>query len=424
MRLILVNPHTFAYAKLVSGFIFRRKMLLKYDFFTQFYIHDKQKKIAFYIDGTRSSFGITFPFFSKTFAFLELLVWMGINGVNPARVRVYFDISKLNPHSDIIFDFSRALVDVNEKTLRRLQLNQFQGIVLIHFTHYFQNVRKISEYIKTIPYCVVVAEGDLVTNRFFNQFFGFVREVYQLPYSINERFVLGRKDFHTKMNKCMALGTLCPVEDTDFFNFFGKETALHPMRRIIYDEHHKFPDEIDSLMKEFQDVKIIKHINKGDSFILKLIKKILPCMILERIIPIPQKEYFKFDIVKKYNAYKMFVCPEEIIGLPSINVFEGMACKCVYVGIDDPMFGNIGMLPGIHYVAYRENDLEDLVSKIRYYQSHPDELEKIAEQGYHFARNHFNRKNISEVFWNDLEKMSDYFSERKAVAITCSFKRN
>ena len=69
MRLVLVNPHTFAYGKLVSGFIFRKKMLLKYDLFTQFYIKNRQKNIAFYIDGARTSFGITLPFFAKTIAF-------------------------------------------------------------------------------------------------------------------------------------------------------------------------------------------------------------------------------------------------------------------------------------------------------------------------------------------------------------------
>ena len=34
----------------------------------------------------------------------------------------------------------------------------------------------------------------------------------------------------------------------------------------------------------------------------------------------------KFDIIQEYNKYKMFVNPEEVIGLPGIGCVEGMAC--------------------------------------------------------------------------------------------------
>jgi len=127
--------------------------------------------------------------------------------------------------------------------------------------------------------------------------------------------------------------------------------------------------------------------------------------------------------VQKYNDYKMFVSPEELVGLPSVNVFEGMACKCAFIGINDPIYTDIGMIPGVHYIDYN-GDFSDLVEKIRHYQNHPQELKKIAEEGYNFVKRNFNKKSIADVFWDDLEKISRNFSDNKEVDIICSFVKN
>ena len=119
----------------------------------------------------------------------------------------------------------------------------------------------------------------------------------------------------------------------------------------------------------------------------------------------------------------MFVCPEEIIGLPSINTFEGMACQNAYLGIDSPMFTNIGMKHGEHYISYEENNLDDLVSKIRYYQNHPEELKKIAQEGYKLVHQNFSRKKVADKFWQDLVEISNNFKQNNKVSIHCSFEK-
>ena len=422
MRLVLVNPHTFAYGKSMSAFIFRKRMFMKYDFFIQFYIKNRRRDVAFFIDGARTSFGIAIPFLAKSAASIELLFWMIINGINPFRVRVYSDINKLDPRNDVLFDFSRSLVDVDEKTAPRLRLNRFQGVVFIHFTHYFKGITKLAEYIKTIPHCIIAAESDLASNNFFRKFFPSIQETYQLPYSFSERFVL-QKEYNNRINKCLAVGTMCMVKEKEFVGFFGAERTLHPMRKVIFDRHQELTGEIDSLIKGFDDVMRLRQSNDTDSLSLKFLKKFLPYIILEKFISSRQKDYFKFDIVKQFNNYRMFICPEELVGLPSVNAFEGMACKCAYVGIEDPMYTNLGLIPGIHYITYKRDDMEDLLLKIRYYQTHPEELERIAENGYNFVRKNFNRENIANLLWNDMEAISKNFFEHRKASLHCSFKR-
>jgi hypothetical protein len=73
-----------------------------------------------------------------------------------------------------------------------------------------------------------------------------------------------------------------------------------------------------------------------------------------------------------------------VCGLPGIGFVEGMACGSAYFGLDDPMYRDIGMVPGIHYVAY-DGSMEGLLDKISFYQKHTVELEAIAEKGYRFV---------------------------------------
>jgi glycosyltransferase involved in cell wall biosynthesis len=120
-----------------------------------------------------------------------------------------------------------------------------------------------------------------------------------------------------------------------------------------------------------------------------------------------RKKYFSFDIVEKYNEYKMSVVPEEVIGLPAIGFIESMACGCAYIGIDAPMYRDIGLIPGIHYIAY-DGTLDGLKHIIEYYQNNPDELERIAKSGYDYVRKNLNDKTIAENFYTELEKMCPF----------------
>lgn len=421
MRLVLINPHTFAFGNTLYLFLLREhKHSLKYDYF-QSYLKDEDKEVAILVDGLRSSLKLVFPILPKFFSILELYLWLILNGLKPWRIKIYLDVKKLDPEQDILFGFARSISELEPQRMPLLPFHRFQGIVLLHFTHYFRNTEKLADYVKKIPHLLIVSEGNLADNPFFKHHFPDHPQVYQLPFTFSQRFEVRQPHFSSRRNKCLALGTLFPVKDKSFIDFYGTGQVLHPMRRTIFQHQNEHSAEIDCYMREFHDLKELKSSRPKDSPITKTAKKFLPYFLLEKLYPLPQNDYFKFDIVDKYNQYKMFVCPEEIIGLPSINIFEGMACQCAYLGSNSSLYAKLGMKPGIHYIAYQENSLPDLIAKIRYYQQHPQELARIALQGYKFVHDNFSKNKVAAHFWKDLTSISNHFSEHSEIAPLCSF---
>ena len=112
-------------------------------------------------------------------------------------------------------------------------------------------------------------------------------------------------------------------------------------------------------------------------------------------------------MVDKFNDYKMFICPEEIIDLPAVGFVEGMACGSAFIGIKNSMYKDLGMIDKVNYIAY-DGSFDDLMIKINYYQNHPIELEEIAENGRKFIEINFNSekviKDLLNLFKNKLNQ--------------------
>jgi spore maturation protein CgeB len=66
------------------------------------------------------------------------------------------------------------------------------------------------------------------------------------------------------------------------------------------------------------------------------------------------------------------------------------------------MYSDLGLKGGIHYVPY-DGTIKDLTKKIKYYQVHPDELEKIAAAGYRFVLKHFQPDRVIKNFLKTIE---------------------
>ena len=118
----------------------------------------------------------------------------------------------------------------------------------------------------------------------------------------------------------------------------------------------------------------------------------------------PQDKYYKIDIVVQYNNYKMFTAVEERGDLPSIGFVEGMACGCAFIGLDDPMYRDIGLIPNFHYISY-DGTVKNLMENVRYYQTHSEELERIAKRGHEFVCQNFKAE---VVYGNFLAQIESY----------------
>lgn len=204
-------------------------------------------------------------------------------------------------------------------------------------------------------------------------------------------------DFNMRENLCLATGSLFYFKRTEDFidciDFYNTDT-LHPMRKEIYEKQDELKDvifsRISDLTSEIQPKEVF-----GESIIKDFFAKIY------NLFYVKQKEYYKFDMVNEYNKYKMFIVPEEITGLPAIGFVEGMACGAAFIGLSSPIYKDMGLIENFHYISY-DGSLKDLVKKIRYFQLHNDELQRIAKNGYEFVINNFNGEKIAQQFLNYL----------------------
>jgi len=421
MRLVIVNPQVHHYARILRNFLLHNKDYYKYPFVPDCYMKNKPREVAILIDGTRSSFnelGIHFRFFSIFFSYIEFIFWCLLNKFNPFSFKVYFDVKKLNPKQDVIFTFSFTTLDSFVGNNNEKPLTKFEGLVFIHLTHYLRNTQQISENVEKIKNKTLVAENNLVNNSYFQHFFPKEKEVYHLPFCFQDRFV-PTKPFNERINKCLAIGT-CSSLGAEYEKFFGKNQSFHPMRKTILDHSQELIPYIDSLISDYDKTRMLNRVENDDSLSKRWFKKHLPYFLLTKVIPNHLNQYYNFNIVEKYNDYKMFISSEEIFGLPSINAFEGMACGSALIAIEDPMYTNLGLKPGKHYISYRKNDLGDLVKVIKYYQNNPKELELIASGGQDFVREHFSKKAVADKFWEDMKFMSNKFKNGNHL-IRCSF---
>lgn len=424
MKLVFLNPHVNYSGKMVFNWMFGFHQHHKYTHLWQEPLRDKDKKIAFLVDGTQSSFYQTayfektiarIPFLLKIFSYFEMGIWMILNRVNPFKCKVYFRAKKLDPQNDIIFSIGF--------TSYKSHLQKYKGLVLVNLSHYHLHTEDIYKYLKKLKHGFLVAENDLIKNDYFKHYFPGVKKVYHLPFS----FLSGRfkktKKFNKRINKCFASGPMSVPSSSSYIKYYGEGAALNPMRDLIYKNKESLKKVIDAYIYPHNEaLKELKEIKQSDSFFKKWAKKRLPPWVLKLLFNY-QLPYFRFDIVEKYNEYKMFMSSEERTGLPSLKILEGMACGSALVAIDDPMYTNIGFKDGVNYIAFKENDLKDLEKKIRYYQNHPKELEKIAENGCKFAISQFLPEKVTNIFWQDLEQLSDSFKKGKPQ-FESSFKKS
>ena len=261
-------------------------------------------------------------------------------------------------------------------------------------THYIYNIKIGGKNIETLMPNLLIAESNLKINSdFFKQTSMSKYDFLTLPYTPSSRFKKTRP-FNNRKNKLVVTGSITyKIRDEDFIKFY-KQNELQPMRRILYNNAEKYKQEMDCFISDLKATRInIRPDTKGN-----ILSRFSNFFIKDN----PQKKYYEQDIVATYNSYMMFAVPEEICGLPAIGFVEGMACGCAYIGIDSKMYRDIGLIPGVHYIAY-DGTVFDLMEKVRYYQRNLDALESIAKRGESYVLANLNSNTIYEKFLTEIK---------------------
>lgn len=252
-----------------------------------------------------------------------------------------------------------------------------------------------------------VNEIDLSNNEFVKKYINPGNSDHlKLPYVFAPRF-RAKKGFKERINKVMAVGTASTCEGAPGYSlykeFFNTE-KIQLMRWEILERKDEIKEYVDCFIGDIRSGSVKKRVPQG--VIDKVIWKFQSRKAQN------QSDYTSFDMVETFNNYKMFVCPEELVGMPGIGAIEGMACGTAYIGIDHEMYKSLGLVPDVHYITY-DGTLGGLIDVIKEYQNRPDDVERIAKTGMEYVREHFNEKAIQESFISQLTNSYERYLDQQ-----------
>ena len=319
---------------------------------------------------------------------IESRILLRMDGLPTSKIKTIYRIKDIRDDDMVI------LYSISDEYAGVEKIKAFKACSLLHASC-SSNFAKMYE--KANIQCFY-NEADLRKNgEVFRRYNGNLNQpILVIPFVFQERFQK-KRNFEDRENKAIAVGTIASREDDEFLAVYG-DPCMQPIRKILLQKSAEMAAYYDCVSSEYGEGNKRKIYRIEDNLLKKIYYTLWNLGHVGQ-----QKSYFSFDMVEKFNQYKMAICGEEIIGVPGIGFVEGMACGCAYIGCRNYDYAAYGMVEGVHYIGY-DGTVEDLKEKIEYYQQHGDELERIAQAGYTFAHEHFTPKAVVDKLIDSLKK--------------------
>lgn len=387
MRIVFVNLHGNEFlVKTLNKFIFKQSVAIKHKYILDYLLSRDDVEVCSYINkrGLSLSYSTRNPLL-QSFRFIEHRIAMRKNGIPLKKIQVLKSEDEIR-HDDIVIIYQ--IFGAQFDFVRRP--NAFIALSQLHFT------LDQAEVMERLDPDLMYNESNM-QKRFiaFDEYFGWFHKQYLvIPFVFGERFK-ATKPFNERENKAVSVGTI--TYPLYLRKYYGTQ-CLQPTRKQIYDNAEELKPWVDCNNSDYLAEDKPFNTDATANPVRRLINRLHDKFFLGH-----QKKYYSFDMVEKFNNYKMCVVGEDIIGLPGIGFVEGMACGCAYIGQTVGYYEDYGMKEGVHYIGY-DGTLDDLKAKISYYQQpeHQQELESIAKAGCEFVRSHFNGKAAAESLLNNL----------------------
>ena len=343
------------------------------------YVYDllieKRVQVLFFSDPTGFSYIQAFYRYFKYDNFRSKL-----NKIDWSSFELVFTAKELNCKADV-------LLNLNLMCFARLDsefsnsVKKFDGLKVFHIGDYFgyrpaSISNKMLESVG-VNYLLGYSMHDRYCNYFSNYFPEFNNRVWTLPFGYAPRFEVD-KPFNLRLNKSIAVGSVNPLrplnDKLESFiepaNFFPDESWFHIFRRKLILNKRYLLNEMDSMLPEF-----------------------------------PQIKDFKYDLPSKFNDYKMFVACESIFNFPPAKYYEGIACGSVLFCSDHECNKEIGLIDGNNCVIFRQNDVVDFQDKVKFYQTNPEKLNEISNNGLNFVSTNFSHNNVINILIDSISLM-------------------
>lgn len=400
MRIVFVNLHGNEFlVKTLNKYIFKQSVAIKHKYILDYLLSRDDVEVCSFINkrGLSLSYS-TRNRFLQSFRFLEHRITLKKNGIPLNKIKVLKHEQEIR-HDDIVilYQIFGPQFEFDKRP------NAFIALSQLHFA------LGSSPMIERIDPDLMYNEANM-SKRFigFKDYFGWFHKQYMvIPFVFAERFKV-IKPFAERQNKAVSVGTVTYPEY--LINYYGHD-CLQPARKQVYDHASELTPWVDCFNSDYLEDDKQSKMSSNDGKLVRIFKRLHDKFFIGH-----QKKYYSFDMVEKFNDYKMCIVGEEIIGLPGIGFVEGMACGCAYLGQTVGYYEDYGMKEGVHYIGY-DGSLDDLKAKISYYQQpeHQQELETIAKAGCEFVRSHFNGPAAAESLLNNLlEAQQRWLAEHPA----------
>ena len=387
MRIVFVNLHANEFlVKTLNKFIFKQSVAIKHKYILDYLLSRDDVEVCSFINkrGLSLSYS-TRNRFLQSFRFLDHRITMHKNGIPMSKIKVLKHEDEIR-HDDlvILYQIFGPQFEFDKRP------DAFIAVSQLHFA------LSASAMMEKVDPDLMFNESNM-QQRFvgFNEYFGWFHKQYMvIPFVFAPRFKV-IKPFAERQNKAVSVGTV--TYPGYLIKYYGHD-CLQPARKQVYDNARELTPWVDCFNSDYlEDDKLSKH-SANDGKLVRTFKR-----LHDKFFVGHQKKYYSFDMVEKFNDYKMCIVGEEIVGLPGIGFVEGMACGCAYLGQTVGYYEDYGMKEGVHYIGY-DGTLDDLKAKITYYQQpeHQQELETIAKTGCEFVRSHFNGPAAAESLLNNL----------------------
>lgn len=404
MRVVFVNLHAnWLICKTSMNYLFKFSSALKHKYLLDYLLSHPEYEVCSYLNDRGFSIlrkGNTVLLkYLNLFKYLEHRIILKKNGIDPKKITVIKRLEDIRPDDLVI------LYNIMRDNYRGMSgVNAFKALSMLHF-HGREDEEAL---IKDANINCFFNESNLEENsELFRTYYHTNKSWVVHPFVFQERFK-PIKPFSERKNKVFSTGTITYKEHKEFLSVYGN-SCDQPARKFVKDNPVFFKNTIDCYSSDYLEGSNVKPYLPTDNKIVRLYKQ-----IHNRFNTGHQKSYFSFNMVEKFNEYKMCLVGEEILGVPGIGYVEGMACGCAYIGLDSPMYRDLGLIPGVHYISY-DGTKEGLRQTVEYYQQeeHQKELEQIAKTGCEYVRSHFNGFVVAEQLVHDLKTQQQKWINNK-----------
>lgn len=394
-RIVFVNLHSdWMLMRVAMVYVFKYSAAIKHGYLLKYlFDHPEEYEVCNFINDRGFSLytngdGVIMKFLNL-FSGLENRITLKKNGINPNDIKV------IRKPDDIRKDDIVILYNVNGESYRMMEgIHAFKALSMLHFHGRKDENAKIE---KANIGCYFNEVNLSLTSEIFQKYYHVERPWVIHPFVFADRFQ-NMTPFAERQNKCFSTGTITYKKHEEFLSVYG-DPCDQPARKFVKDNPEFFKDTVDCYSSDYLEDNPGKTINPSDNPLMKLYKK-----MYNRTHVGKQKKYFSFNMVEKFNDYKMHLLGEEILGVPGIGFVEGMACGSAYIGLDSPMYRDYGLIPGVHYIAY-DGTKEGLRATVEHYQKPENqaELERIAKAGCDFVRENFCGPKVAEKMMEGLK---------------------